>query len=185
MPITRRHTALAIFGAFYVSAQSYPLNSSSSKRLPTTRADAKAAEWLTLPPTPTLPTATRFGQASINGVSIFFAQFGSGPPVMLFHGGLGNSNYWGNQIRKLSKNFAVTAMVTRGHGRSPVTSGEFSYAKFAEDAAGLMDFLKIPVASIIGWNYWPSARNDSAWTSIQTVCLWCQQFCRRFEKKRV
>jgi predicted alpha/beta-fold hydrolase len=153
MPITRRHAALAIFSASYVpscvSAQSYPPNSSSSKRLPTTRAYAKAAEWLTLPPTPTLPAATRFGRVSINGVSIFFAQFGSGPPVMLFHGGLGNSNYWGNQIRELSTNFAVTVMDTRGHGRSPVTSSEFSYAKFAEDAVGLISLrFQLPRLSV-------------------------------------
>jgi len=132
----------------------------SSKHQSAVRADTKPAEWLTLPPTPTLPTATRSGLASVNGVSIFFAQFGGGPSVIFFHGGLGNSNYWGHQVRQLSSDFSVTVMDTRGHGRSPPTSGGFSYTKFAEDAAGLMDLLGIPSASIIGWS-------DGAITGLQ------------------
>jgi pimeloyl-ACP methyl ester carboxylesterase len=79
---------------------------------------------------------------------------------MLLHGGLGNSNYWGNQVRELSANFAVIVMDTRGHGRSPVSSSGFSYTRFAEDAAGLMDFLEIPAASMIGWS-------DGAITGLQ------------------
>src|SRR5713226_9980379 len=92
-----------------------------------------AAAWLTLPPTPNLPSVTRRGHAQVNGTSIFFAQFGKGPAVLLLHGGLANSNYWGNQIEELSRNFSVTVMDTRGHGRSPLVSSNFSYTLFAGD----------------------------------------------------
>ena len=54
--------------------------------------------WLTLPSTPALPTPKRSDVVTVNGVPIFFARFGDGPEVLLLHGGLGNSNYWGNQI---------------------------------------------------------------------------------------
>lgn len=52
-------------------------------------------QWLTLPPTPTLPNAEYSGYAPINGIRIWYAVFGHGQPVILLHGGLANSNYWG------------------------------------------------------------------------------------------
>jgi pimeloyl-ACP methyl ester carboxylesterase len=120
----------------------------------------KNAEWLTLPLTPILPVTTRKGVATINGTDIFYAQFGQGAPVVLLHGGLANSNYWGHQIEHLAPNFTVIVMDTRGHGRSALTSRSFSYGLFAEDAAGLLDFLKIPRVSIVGWS-------DGAVTGLQ------------------
>lgn len=72
--------------------------------------------------------------------------------MLLLHGGLGSSNYWGHQIEELAKKFRVIAMDTRGHGRSPLTSRSFHYALFASDAVALLDFLSIGAASIIGWS---------------------------------
>jgi pimeloyl-ACP methyl ester carboxylesterase len=118
------------------------------------------AKWLTLPPTPVLPVMTRKGIATVNGTAIFYAQFGQGPPVLLLHGGLANSNYWGHQVEHLAPGFTVIVMDTRGHGRSPAMSRSFSYGLFAEDTAGLLDFLKIPQASIVGWS-------DGAVTGLQ------------------
>ena len=117
------------------------------------KADAGNAPWLRLPPTPTLPTAPRnSGHVTINGARIFFAQFGEGPPVLLLHGGLANSHYWGHQLDVLAKDYSVTVMDTRGHGQSPVTSRSFGFRTFAEDVVGLMDLLKIPAAAIVGWS---------------------------------
>ena len=69
----------------------------------------------------------------MNRTSIFYAQFGEGPPVLLLHGGLANSNYWGHQVKELAQKYTVTVMDTRGHGRSPVTSYFFSYGLFADE----------------------------------------------------
>src|SRR5262249_42376408 len=113
-------------------------------------AKSTAPPWLTLPPTPQLPVPRRSETASVNGTKIYFAQFGEdGPPVLMLHGGLGNSNYWGHQVAALANQFSVTVMDTRGHGRSPVTSRAFSYGLFAQDAIGLLDYLQIPAASIV------------------------------------
>ena len=129
------------------------LPSREPKRAQAARAASKNAVWLTLPPTPSLPSATRSGLVAVNGTRVFFAQFGeAGPPVLLLHGGLGNSNYWGYQIKELTKAFSVTVMDTRGHGRSPVTSRTFGYGLFAQDAVDLLDILKIPAAAIVGWS---------------------------------
>jgi pimeloyl-ACP methyl ester carboxylesterase len=108
--------------------------------------------WLTLPPTPPLPVPAKSGLVQVNGTEVFYAQFGKGPPVLMLHGGLANSNWWGHQIRALAESFAVTVMDTRGHGRSPVTSSTFNYPLFAADAAALLDHLGIPAAAVIGWS---------------------------------
>jgi pimeloyl-ACP methyl ester carboxylesterase len=109
-------------------------------------------QWLTLPPTPTLPPAARSGYAPVNGIKIWFAVFGHGLPVILLHGGLANSNYWGNQVPALMKRYQVIVMDSRGHGRSTRTAELFGYELMASDVIGLMDYLKIPKAAIVGWS---------------------------------
>jgi pimeloyl-ACP methyl ester carboxylesterase len=119
------------------------------------RGHASAADnppWLTLPPTPPLPPTDRSGLAEVNGTRLFYAQFGQGEPVLLLHGGMGSSNYWGYQIESLARSHAVTVMDTRGHGRSPVTSSAFGYELFADDVVALMDYLQLPNASLVGWS---------------------------------
>src|SRR5271170_7647938 len=109
-------------------------------------------QWLTLPPTPTLPPAARSGYAPVNGIKIWFAVFGSGSPIILLHGGLANSNYWGNQVPVLMKHYQVIVMDSRGHGRSTRNGQPFGYELMASDVIGLMDHLKIRGAAIVGWS---------------------------------
>jgi pimeloyl-ACP methyl ester carboxylesterase len=123
-------------------------------------ADAGRAPWMSLPPTPALPAARRSELVAINGTSIYFAQFGDGADVVLLHGGTANANYWGHQVAALAKDYRVTVMDTRGHGRSPVVSHAFGFAVFAEDVADLLDYLGIPAAAIVGWS-------DGAITGLQ------------------
>src|SRR5712671_5838684 len=123
-------------------------------------AETSDAPWLTLPPTPALPTPTRSDVAAINRTKIFFAQFGAGEPVLLLHGGMGSSDHWGHQIPELARHFSVIVMDTRGHGRSPVTSAAFGYRLFAEDVVALLGHLGIARASLVGWS-------DGAVTGLQ------------------
>ncbi len=154
--LTRRRTLLALAGLGAAGA----LPAAGGAWAIDTAPGIANAKWLTLPPTPILPVAARKGVATVNGASIFYALFGQGPPVLLLHGGLANSNYWGHQIEHLARGFTVIVMDTRGHGRSAMTSPSFSYGLFAEDAAGLLDFLKISQVSIVGWS-------DGAVTGLQ------------------
>lgn len=108
--------------------------------------------WQQLPPTPHLPKAQTSGYAPINGVRIWYATFGQGPTVILLHGGLANSNYWGNQISALEKNYHVIVMDSRGHGRSSRDERAYSYSLMASDVIALMDYLKIKQATIVGWS---------------------------------
>jgi pimeloyl-ACP methyl ester carboxylesterase len=109
-------------------------------------------QWLTLPPTPSLPKALESGYAPVDGIKIWYATFGRGEPVVLLHGGLANANYWGNQVRVLQKYYRVVVMDSRGHGRSTRNSAPYGYDLMASDVLGLMNYLGIPKAAIVGWS---------------------------------
>ena len=114
---------------------------------------ATAAEhWETLPPTPSPIPTTRSGQADANGISIHYAIYGQGTPVILLHGGLANTDYWGNQIPVLAAHHTVIVMDSRGHGRSTRDSRAYGYDLMADDVVALMDVLKVPKADIVGWS---------------------------------
>jgi pimeloyl-ACP methyl ester carboxylesterase len=114
---------------------------------------ANAAErWETLPPTPAPMPAQRTGQANVNGISIYYAVYGQGAPVILLHGGLANADYWGNQIKALAPHRTVIVMDSRGHGRSTRDARPYGYDLMADDVVGLMDALKVPKADVVGWS---------------------------------
>ena len=108
--------------------------------------------WMTLPPTPTLPKPETSGYAPVNGVKIWYATFGSGPPLILLHGGLANADYWGHQVPVLAKTNRVIVMDSRGHGRSTRNTQPYGYALMASDVIGLMDYLQVPKAAVVGWS---------------------------------
>jgi pimeloyl-ACP methyl ester carboxylesterase len=109
-------------------------------------------QWLTLPPTPSLPQAAKSGYAPVNGIKIWYAEFGAGAPVILLHGGLANSNYWGKLVPALSPRYRVIVMDSRGHGRSSRDDKPYGYDLMASDVVALMDYLKIDKAALIGWS---------------------------------
>ena len=82
---------------------------------------AAEAPWQRLPPTPTLPKPDRSGTAPVNGIRLWYATYGHGDPVILVHGGLANSSYWGLQIPVLAQRYEVIVLDSRGHGRSSRT----------------------------------------------------------------
>ena len=114
---------------------------------------ASAAErWETLPPTP-VPIATdRSGQAKVNGVSIHYAIYGQGSPVIFLHGGLANADYWGSQVLPVAAHHTVILMDSRGHGRSTRDARPYGYDLMADDVVALMDRLKVAKADIVGWS---------------------------------
>ncbi|KAH8172307.1 alpha/beta hydrolase fold domain-containing protein [Sarocladium implicatum] len=117
------------------------------------------APWQTLPPTPSLPVASWSGTAHVNGIDLWHALFGlpltkGCTPVVFLHGGFGNSDYFGEQIRALQTlPYSIIAIDTRGHGRSSDnTSQPMTYDTIAEDTIALMDHLEVDKFSVVGWS---------------------------------
>jgi pimeloyl-ACP methyl ester carboxylesterase len=109
-------------------------------------------QWLSLPVTPSLPSPAQSGYAQVNGVRIWYAVFGHGQPVILLHGGLANSNYWGHLVPALSNEFQVIVIDSRGHGRSTRNVEPLGYGLMASDVLAVMDMLKLEKAAIVGWS---------------------------------
>ena len=109
-------------------------------------------QWLTLPPTPSLPAPAKGAYAPVNGIKIWYADFGHGAPVILLHGGLANANYWGELVPALAPHYRVVVMDSRGHGRSFRDARPYGYDLMASDVLAVMDFLKIDKAALVGWS---------------------------------
>jgi pimeloyl-ACP methyl ester carboxylesterase len=120
--------------------------------LPMSMARARPPHWLNLPPTPTLPEPARSGYASVNGIRLWHAVFGQGDPVVFLHGGLANANYWGLQVPEVARQYQVIVLDSRGHGRSTRDSRPYGYDLMADDVIGLLDFLQIQRAAVVGWS---------------------------------
>src|ERR1700678_827206 len=111
-----------------------------------------AERWETLPPTPAPLATGRSGQAHANGIDIHYAISGHGSPVIFLHGGLANTDYWGNQAPVVARQHTVILMDSRGHGRSTRDARAYCYDLMADDVVALMDQLKIAKADIVGWS---------------------------------
>lgn len=109
--------------------------------------------WLVLPPIPALPAPAASGTVAIDGIRIWYAEYGHGEPVILLHGGLADSAWWGLQIPALARHYRVIVMDSRGQGRSTHDpKAQITYRLMARDVLGLMDHLALRKAAIVGWS---------------------------------
>ncbi|NEH60870.1 alpha/beta fold hydrolase [Rhizobium leguminosarum] len=100
-----------------------------------------------------LPPAAVDGHVAHDGARIWYASYGSGPPVILLHGGLGHSGNWGYQVPALLRRGRRVVLIdSRGHGRSTRDSRPYSYELMAADVLAVMDELHLDKAAIIGWS---------------------------------
>lgn len=111
-----------------------------------------AVPWETTPLPGSLPSPAAEGRVSVPGASLHYAAFGAGEPVLLLHGGAGNSGHWAFQIPALARRFRVIVVDARGHGRSTRDDRPLGYHLMAEDLLAVMDALKLAQASIVGWS---------------------------------
>ena len=110
------------------------------------------ALWQTLPPTPPPVAGEHAGHAKVNGIILYYATVGQGTPVVLLHGGLANSDYWGHQAEVLASHHLVILVDSRGHGRSTRDSRPYGYDLMADDVVALLDMLHIAKADVVGWS---------------------------------
>ncbi len=100
-----------------------------------------------------LPDTDEQGRVENDGAQIWYAAYGSGPTVILLHGGLGNSGNWGYQVPALVENgYRVIVIDSRGHGRSTRDETPYSYQLMASDVIAVMDSLSVEKAAFIGWS---------------------------------
>lgn len=100
-----------------------------------------------------LPATSIQGHVEHDGVRIWYAAYGEGQPVILLHGGLGNSGNWGHQMPALVEaGYRAIAIDSRGHGRSTRDQRPYTYELMASDVLAVMDRLDIGKAAVVGWS---------------------------------
>ena len=130
-----------------------PAKPATTPARPVASAKAPALpRWQTLPTPGALPEPRQSGTFSSDDVTLWFASFGEGEPVILLHGGLGSSNQFGDIVAPLAANRRVIVMDSRGHGRSTRSARGISYRQMADDVIALLDHLAIERAAIVGWS---------------------------------
>jgi pimeloyl-ACP methyl ester carboxylesterase len=94
------------------------------------------------------------GYAPVNGINIYYEIYGEGKPVILLHGAyLTIELNWGELIPELSKKRKVIAIELQGHGRTPFSDRTLSRASLAKDVEGVMDYLGIDKADVVGYSF--------------------------------
>ena len=83
----------------------------------------------------------------VNGARLWFDEAGSGPAVLLLHGGLGDSELWEPVVPFLAARFRTIRTDLRFYGRSTGPNAPWSWQ---DDAIGVLDALEIERAAIVG-----------------------------------
>jgi pimeloyl-ACP methyl ester carboxylesterase len=100
-----------------------------------------------------LPATHDHGFVEHDGARIWYATYGSGPPVILLHSGLGHSGNWGYQVPALvMQGYRAVVIDSRGHGRSTRDARPFSYELMASDVLAVMDALQLERVGLVGWS---------------------------------
>lgn len=100
-----------------------------------------------------LPAATCEGFIDNEGARIWYSTYGTGPAVILLHGGLGHSGNWGYQVPALVKSgYRPILIDSRGHGRSTRDARPYSYALMASDVQAVMRAVHVEKAAVVGWS---------------------------------
>ncbi len=90
-------------------------------------------------------------EISANGIKINYTDVGSGQPVVLLHGNGESLAIFEKLTEKLSSNYRVIAMDSRGHGASQ-KGLPLSYSLMAQDVVGLIDALGLKKPYLYGFS---------------------------------
>src|SRR5689334_15123692 len=94
------------------------------------------------------------GYAPVNGIKVYYEVYGEGQPLVLLHGAYMTINLnWAQLIPELAKTRKVIAMEMQGHGHTAYSDRTMSFPALATDVAGVMKFLKIDSADVVGYSF--------------------------------
>lgn len=93
-------------------------------------------------------------RVEVGGLEIAYERAGSGPPVVLAHGFVGDGPAtWGNQIEALADEFCVVAWDAPGAGGSTDPPEGFGMDGYADCFAGFIRALRIEPAHLVGLSF--------------------------------
>ena len=92
-------------------------------------------------------------KVQVGDIEIVYKMVGKGDPILLFNGASDGMDQWDPSFPKsLSSNHTVIAFDSRGLGNTTMGSKPYTSQQLANDAAGLLDALKLPKANVMGYS---------------------------------
>jgi pimeloyl-ACP methyl ester carboxylesterase len=91
-----------------------------------------------------MPTCT------VNKISLYYEQHGSGPELVLIAGLTGDHTTWQNVLPELAQHFHVTVFDNRGVGQTDAPKEKYSTAQMADDVFELIGALTVEQPFVVG-----------------------------------
>ena len=77
---------------------------------------------------------------TVNGIPYFWREAGSGPVLLLLHGGLAHSGWFQWMMPRLARSYRVIAPDLRGHGRSG-HADDYTWGAYSADLEALLELI--------------------------------------------
>jgi pimeloyl-ACP methyl ester carboxylesterase len=96
-------------------------------------------------------TETVQGYLDLDGVHTYYEALGSGPPLVLLHGGMCPIETWAGLAPQLSSAYRVFTPERRGHGRTS-DPGTITYENMATDTIAFLEAITAGPVHLVGWS---------------------------------
>ena len=95
---------------------------------------------------------TRSGYVAANGINYYYQVHGSGEPLLLLHGGLGQIEMFGPVLPMLAAQREVIGVDLQGHGRTGLGDRPITHAGIADDVAVVLRELGYDTVDVFGYS---------------------------------
>jgi pimeloyl-ACP methyl ester carboxylesterase len=89
----------------------------------------------------------------INGHRVYYRRVGSGPPVVLLHGGASDSRDWLPTMAALAERFSFYAPDLIGFGQSDRKESGYYLSEFSDCVVGFIEALQLEKPSLVGHSF--------------------------------
>ncbi len=89
-------------------------------------------------------------EVEVNGITAYYEEEGSGPPLVLVHGLGASTELWRRVAPELATEFRVITYDLRGAGRSQLSPGPFALDDLASDLDAFVEARELESVTVVG-----------------------------------